>query len=146
MANKTKPKTIEDVLLHHESDEFNFYSGTVKMPASGTPHTMSQVAGMPATWDQANERATLVLNAAISTTTALVLMGPAVSAAANDAENAAQQYTILTNFSNVVINKNGLPLTDSAGTTITLATLVSQLEALGAKVLADPTKVATQTT
>jgi hypothetical protein len=145
MANKTQPKTIGDILLAHISDEYNFSSGTLKMPASGTPHNVPQVAGMPGVWNNSTKVLTLSLNAAIGDATALVVAGPALSAQANDAATTVK-YTILTNFNGVVLNKNGIPLVDSAGTTITLATLVTALETLGAKVIIDPAKKTTQTT
>ncbi len=145
MANKTKPKVGGDVLISHLSDLYSVESGTVKMPASGGAHDVAQVAGMPAVWDATNKRATLVLNAAVNTTTCLVLHGPALASKANDFET-TDKYTIVFNPEGCVINKNAIPTTDSAGTTITLATLVTQLETLGFKVVADPVKKSTQTT
>jgi len=143
MANKTQPKTVGDLLLAHISDEYNFASMTVKMPASGTPHNVPQVAGVYGTFS--GTVFTAVLNASINTTTALLLAGPAIVAAANDAVTTVE-YTVLTKFTGVVLNKNAIPLVDTAGTATTLATLVTQLEALGARVIADPTKKTTQTT
>lgn len=144
MTTYTKPGTFGDLLLSKISDEFNLASATVKMPASGGPHNAAQVAGMPGVWDATNKRVTLSLNAAIGSATALVLWGPKITAQADDNEE-ADKYTVLVDFEGVVINKNAIPLTDSAGTSITLATLVTQLESLGAKVVADPVKKTTQT-
>jgi hypothetical protein len=113
------------------------------LTAAATPAsaTITQIAGLPL---KANNVIALATEEA--SVVALAVWGPAIHDLAADADTAAvPPYTIINDFTGAVINQNAIVATDPAGTDYTLATIVTALEALGAKVVSEPVKTSTQT-
>lgn len=146
MAVKSSVKMAGDVFIARGiSGQYNLLSVKVKAPASGGPHTVAQIAGMPCSINEVTGVATILLATEEGTAEGLLLHGPALDAVANDAQG-ADSYSIVQKGEGVVVNTDALPTADSAGTSYTMATLQTALEALGFKYVTEPVKKSTQTT
>ena len=131
--------TAGDLLVHIESTQRCLSSTQLKgRAATGTEayNLAVPVAGFPliATYIPAiaTEEASVI---------ALVVFGNpwgAIAAGANTAE--VPPYTIIEDFTGAVINQNAIATVDLAGAAFTLATIVTALEALGAKFVSEPVK------
>jgi hypothetical protein len=130
-----------DLLIHIESEQRCLTSGQITAAATPALTNIPNVCGLPLL--AANVIALATEEASV---VALAVWGRAINDLAADGDTAAvPPYTIIDDFTGAVINQNAIALADPAGTSYTLATIVTALEALGAKVVAEPVKTTTQT-
>jgi len=145
MPSSRRAFTGGDLLLGKISSNFNFASGQLTAPGSGGVWNfyLDQVAGYPLLASNV-----LAIATDEASVVALLVFGNRLDDLADSASTTeVPQYTILNDFTGVVINKDVIATKDAslAATAFTLATIVTALEALGAKVVTGPTKSTTQT-
>lgn len=150
MTVKTSVKTGGDLVVHRESLQYNMIGGTVTFPLGGGGGVLNQVAGMPAIFAAGNFTLVEVGLATFDETdvNAILVHGRIITdaQAADFTTPTNDLYSGINLFEGVVLNEDQVQLVDADGNTITLATIKTALEALGAKFVSEPVKITTQLT
>lgn len=116
-----------DFLIHYESPQKNFTYGQLTMPASGGPHTKTNVVGLPL-----SSTNVVLLATGEASVSKFVIAGEPIDALANDAVTTGPLYTILDRWDGVVINQDAMMEYDTQATPVayTNATIRTTLAAL----------------
>ena len=127
-----------DFLIHIESEQRCLISGQLTAPA--TPPFLSLTDGNVTAYPLLVNNV-LAKAADAASVVAFVIWGRAVNdLAAGTDTDAVPEYTILNDFTGAVLNEDAIPANDMEGNPFTIATIVTAIEALGAKFVQEPVK------